>query len=226
MFLKGARSARLQAHFQGPDHDSQEDPRGARSSTGRPDPLPGERGWLRLPALRHQAGLGSVRSVRLQGQGSEVPGPDPPGPPGSLQGGQALRALDTNILVRFLVADDPTQARRVKTLFEGAEASGESFKVTLPVVLELIWVLSAVYDLSRREVLDALELLTELPILELEDPDSIHRLIHFGRASRADLPDLLIGLAGEARDCESALTLDRRLVQTGLFEYVGAGSSR
>ena len=71
-----------------------------------------------------------------------------------------MKGLDTNVLVRLLVADDETQARRVVNLLESAERVGESFFVSSLVLLELAWVLELAYDCTRAEVLEALERLT------------------------------------------------------------------
>ena len=131
-----------------------------------------------------------------------------------------MKALDTNVLVRFLVADDKAQAGRVRDAFEKAERTGDRFMVTSPVVLEMIWVLSAVYDFSREEVTRALELLSQMPILEFQDYDRILDLIRLGKTSKADLSDALIGLVGQSSGCEITLTFDKRLVATGLFEQL------
>jgi len=87
-------------------------------------------------------------------------------------------------------------------------------------VLELIWVLRAVYEFERAEVLDALELLSQMPILEFEDFDQVSQLIRIGRDTKADLPDLVIGLSGRARGCETTLTFEKGLEKTGLFERI------
>ena len=76
-----------------------------------------------------------------------------------------MKALDTNVLVRFLVNDEEAQGRRVNMLFEQAEEVADQFLITTPVILELLWVLSAVYDFTREELLHAFELLTQMPIL-------------------------------------------------------------
>jgi predicted nucleic-acid-binding protein len=45
-----------------------------------------------------------------------------------------MKALDTNILIRFLVNDDKAQGRKVKTLFEETEEIAGSCLITTPVV--------------------------------------------------------------------------------------------
>ena len=129
-----------------------------------------------------------------------------------------MKALDTNVLVRFLINDDKTQGLKARVLFEDAERTGERYRIGMPVLLETIWVLSAVYDLAREDVLHALELLTQMPILEFESYETVLELVRLGATTNADLPDLLIGLSGKAAGCESTLTFDKGLGPTGLFE--------
>lgn len=131
-----------------------------------------------------------------------------------------MKALDTNVLVRFLVRDDPDQAEKVGRLFEEAETTGKTFLVTVPVVLELLWVLSSSYEFSRAESLRALELLAQLPILKFENRGGLLDLIRLGKTTAADLPDLLIGLQGKHRGCDVTLSFERRLATIPFFERV------
>ena len=131
-----------------------------------------------------------------------------------------MKALDTNVLVRFLVNDDEVQGRQVNALFESAEQAREGFLITAPVVMELLWVLSAVYDFSRDELVEAVELLSQMPILEFDNPGAVRQLVGLGRSTRADLPDLWIGLVGQSRGCDATLTFEKGLAKTGLFEQL------
>jgi predicted nucleic-acid-binding protein len=129
-----------------------------------------------------------------------------------------VKALDTNVLVRFLVDDDRAQGRKVRQLLESAERSGERFHVCTALLLETIWVLSAVYELEREDVVDALTSLIGLPVLEFENHESVLELVRLARTDRTDLPDLLIGLCATAAGCETTLTFEKGLTRTGLFE--------
>ena len=129
-----------------------------------------------------------------------------------------MNALDTNVLVRFLLQDDLTQANKVKDLFLDAEQREEEFLVTSPVVLELIWVLDSVYEYERKEILDALEALMTLSILRFDERDVISSLISKGRSSREGLPDLLISLTGKAHGAKKTWALHRRAAKLDLFE--------
>jgi predicted nucleic-acid-binding protein len=123
-------------------------------------------------------------------------------------------------VVRLLVSDDKAQALRAKRILERAEVESERYFLSLLVILEAIWVLSAVYQLSRDEVLDALEMLTQMPVLKLESHEAVLELIRIGRSGNADLPDLLIGLSARTQGCETTLTFERGLEATTLFERI------
>ena len=120
-----------------------------------------------------------------------------------------MKALDANVLVRFLVNDDPQQARRVTDLFTSAEEDGNQFLVTTLVLLELIWVLESVYEFSRGEVVEACELLAQMPVLSFENYADFQRLIVIGRAANAHFADLLIGMTGQSCGCEITLTFEK-----------------
>ena len=80
-------------------------------------------------------------------------------------------AVDTNILVRFLVRDDEKQAIAVYKRLKRAEQSRESLLVPLLVVLETVWVLKSAYRKSRDEILDALDDLRRMPVFVFERND-------------------------------------------------------
>jgi predicted nucleic-acid-binding protein len=67
-----------------------------------------------------------------------------------------VNALDSNVLIRFLVQDDGHQCARVNRLMYDAERDKKLLFVPLLVVLELIRVLQSVYEVERRESLEAI----------------------------------------------------------------------
>ena len=128
-----------------------------------------------------------------------------------------MRSLDTNILVRFLVGDDPKQSQAAREVVEDAERRREPLFVSLLVVLELIWVLESAYDCSRAAVLDALDRLTAMEPLRFEAVERVQEAIRLGRNGSLGLPDLLIGLTARDLGCETTLTFDKRAARSGLF---------
>lgn len=132
-----------------------------------------------------------------------------------------MKALDTNILVRFLTKDDSNQAQRVYRLFRQAEESREVFIVPVPVVLELFWVLESAYGIARQEVLDAVDALMQLPVLEFDAQDAVRACIADARRSRGDFSDLLMArYAVSACEADSVLTFDRKAARSEVFVLV------
>ena len=73
--------------------------------------------------------------------------------------------INTNVVVRYLTADDREQFLRAQALIEG----GTVFVCTT-VLLEVEWVLRSLYRLDRRKVLDALRDFVRLRTIALEAP--------------------------------------------------------
>jgi predicted nucleic-acid-binding protein len=132
-----------------------------------------------------------------------------------------VKALDTNVLVRFLVNDDKKMAAKAVQLLNRAHDRGDQFFVSTPVLLEMLWVLRAVYGLSRKDILDAYEKLTSMPVLQFESSDLVHAFVHTGGATGLDLSDILIGLHHKDLGCDKTLTLDKGAAKYDLFESVG-----
>ena len=131
-----------------------------------------------------------------------------------------MKAIDTNILVRFLVRDDEKQAGLVYRRFKSAEAKKEALFVPLLVVLETIWVLESVYNEHRNAILDSLNDLILMPVFQFEKPDVIQRSIASARQTSLGLADILIAHSAMNAGCESVLTFDKKAAKSALFELL------
>ena len=129
-------------------------------------------------------------------------------------------ALDTNVLVRFLVRDDEKQARAAYARFKKAEAARERLFIPVLVMLETIWVLESAYDKSRQEILDAFVDLKQMPIFRFEQEEAIQRLLDEGRKNGIDLADLLILLSAQEAGCERCLTFDKKAARHSGFQLL------
>jgi predicted nucleic-acid-binding protein len=131
-----------------------------------------------------------------------------------------VRGLDTNVLVRFLTADDPLQSETSRRLIDGAEATGERLHLSALVLAELVWVLrGSRYALSRSEVADILDDLLDTAVFEIQDRDHVRAATSAFRRGPADFSDYLIGEADRKAGCTETLTFDRRLASTDGFEH-------
>jgi len=131
-----------------------------------------------------------------------------------------MKAIDTNVLVRFLVNDDPKQAAQVRQLFAAAEQQHAVFFVPLLVFLETIWVLESAYQVQRGDLIDALSDLLLLPVLEFEQREALQATLAMAKTNRMDLPDLLIGQSARRSGCERILTFDKKAARSDAFELL------
>jgi len=116
-----------------------------------------------------------------------------------------MRAVDTNVVVRYLTGDDPQQAARARAAVD----AGDVF-VSTTVLLESEWVLRSVYGLAGTAAAAALRAFAGLPGISVERPDLISDALD--RAEKGmDFADAL-HLGGAAR-CEAMLTFDQRFIE-------------
>ena len=113
-----------------------------------------------------------------------------------------MRAVDTNVLVRYYLRDDPAQAR----LAEKVLSAGDVF-VPKTVVLEFEWVLRSVAEQPAGKVLDCLAHLIALPGITVEDHEQVETALCHCREG-ADFADALHHAASHA--CSEVLTFDDR----------------
>jgi len=66
-------------------------------------------------------------------------------------------ALDTNVLVRLAVEDDPVQAANARLVVLDAESQGGKVLLLFGVLLEMVWVLSRGYGFQRTDIARLLE---------------------------------------------------------------------
>lgn len=126
-------------------------------------------------------------------------------------------ALDTNVVVRFLVRDDEMQAEQARRRLKQAEEKRERLLIPLLVVLETIWVLESAYDKTRAEILGAIRAMRQMSVLEFEASEVIERLLADGSEYGADLADILIAHSARAAGCESGITFDKRAAKLSFF---------
>lgn len=117
--------------------------------------------------------------------------------------------LDTNVLVRFLVQDDPDQAAAATSLVLGLTEAAPGF-VCREVTVELVWVLERAYGLSRSDVAQALDGLLGAQELIIEAADRVAVAVDRYRRGGAGFADQMVALAGQVAGCGETVTFDRK----------------
>jgi predicted nucleic-acid-binding protein len=116
-----------------------------------------------------------------------------------------VTGLDTSVLVRYLLRDEPAQAARAARELE----RDERFLIGSIVLCELVWVLETGYGFRRGEIQEALEKILATAQFEIEDKDLARAALDdYGRSS-ADLADCLVGRRNRAAGAVETVTFDR-----------------
>jgi predicted nucleic-acid-binding protein len=115
--------------------------------------------------------------------------------------------LDTNVLVRYVMQDEPRQAARATKLIESLSGDDPGF-VPLVAVVELAWVLSGSYGLGRAQVTAALEGLLRAKELVVDRADIVTEALRRHATTGADFADALIERIAVSAGCEATMTFD------------------
>ncbi len=115
--------------------------------------------------------------------------------------------LDTNVLVRYIMQDDPKQSRKATALIESLNDDHPGF-ITVVSVLELYWVLTTCYDLTDNQVKQALDVLLRTRQIIVDRADQVLRALRVFETSKADFADCLIERTSSSAGCEQTLTFD------------------
>lgn len=126
-------------------------------------------------------------------------------------------ALDTNVLVRFLVEDDKAQSAKVVRLVARAIAADEALFLSDVVICETVWVLVAAYRVPRAEIGATLGRLLMAAHLRFEDPDRLSRALEAFLAGKGDFADYVIREEARAAGCDRVATFDRVLLKESAF---------
>ena len=140
-------------------------------------------------------------------------------------GPATMIALDTNVLVRYLVDDDAEQAKAARALLEGLTSERPGF-VCREVAIEVVWVLERAYRFRPAQIADVLVELIATDSIVVEAADDVARAAFSYRQGGVGFSDLMI-LSAVARVGAAPLhTFDRRLARIDgavLVENYGNG---
>ncbi len=118
-------------------------------------------------------------------------------------------AVDTKVLLRLLVNDDPVQAAKARQLVDARAGDDSSIWVSDTVLVELVWTLSRAYGRPRADLLTALRALASHATLMIESADAVRAAIEVFERSPADFSDCLLSEKARRAGCDRLVTFDK-----------------
>jgi predicted nucleic-acid-binding protein len=123
--------------------------------------------------------------------------------------------LDTNILVRYLTRDDPSQTAAARELINSLTPELSGF-IPLIVVAETTWVLTRSYSFTREEMVQVLETFLRGKEVVVERAELVEQALRTFVASGADFSDCLIERCCHEAECQYTVTFDKKAAAAGM----------
>lgn len=123
-------------------------------------------------------------------------------------GDASVIGIDTNILVRFLVDDDPAQNALARSYLSAKTAEDPAY-ISAIVIAETVWILHNTMKYQMSTVAELLQSLLAADGLIIEYTEELDALLSTGQPL-ADLADHLIAWAAKRAGARTTLTFDKR----------------
>lgn len=116
--------------------------------------------------------------------------------------------VDTNVLVRFLTADDPRQHRAARAFFSERTLADPAY-ISAVTLAETLWLLRRRYGLAPETILDSLSMIIDSDDFVVEGREAVES-IRAGMGTAAQLTDFVIAHLNRKAGCSRTVTFDRR----------------
>ncbi len=120
-----------------------------------------------------------------------------------------MPALDTNVLVRYLIADDKKQFEAAKQFVEEA-ITNEALFIPLSVSVELEWVLRSLYEIKKAMIITTFNRLLEAREIEFQEESAIEIALSLYADNYADFADCLHIASAQSQGRVPLVTFDRK----------------
>lgn len=122
-------------------------------------------------------------------------------------------ALDTNVLVRYLVQDDEEQAAIASELIEQQCRVDSPGYLSVVVLCELVWVLRGAYRYEKQLVVSVLEQLLVTAEFEVEHEEVVRSAVTEFKVGKADFSDYVIMCISREAGCKQMFSFDQKLAK-------------
>lgn len=131
-----------------------------------------------------------------------------------------MLGIDTKVLIRLLVHDDPDQFEKARKLIKREVTASRRVLINRLVLMETEWVLRSRYSVPKGKIIEALSGLLEAADVQLEDEAVIEEALYMWKDSNADFADCLIAAKNRRMGCRATATFDAKAAKLPGFMVV------
>jgi len=128
--------------------------------------------------------------------------------------------LDTNVVLRYLLQDDPAQALLANHIFEHKISVSNPGFINLAVILEIVWVLRSFSKQTPVQIATYLEVLLTTVSLQIQNEQQVFEAVFALKHGTGEFEDVLIGALNAWSGCANTLTFDRGAARLPSFKAI------
>jgi predicted nucleic-acid-binding protein len=132
-----------------------------------------------------------------------------------------VKGIDTNVLVRYIVQDDPEQSRQATHFIETTCSEESTIFITGIILCELVWVLETAYDYPKVNIAKVLENILRTRQFCIHQPEILWNSLHDYQGMNSDFADSFIGHLNASNECEHTVTFDKKAARLKYFKQLG-----
>ena len=126
-------------------------------------------------------------------------------------------ALDTNVLVRYIVQDHKSQAAKATAAIERLSAENPAF-ISCIVLCEINWVLTTAYKIPKVSCLETMTKILAIAVFDIERLEACLVALKRYETGKADFSDYLIQQIAHQEGYDTVLTFDKKALKYANFQ--------
>jgi predicted nucleic-acid-binding protein len=128
--------------------------------------------------------------------------------------------LDTNVILRYLLQDDPKQTRQANQIFDRQLSEDNLGFISLVTVLEIVWVLRNLLKQNPSQIASHLENLLTADSLEVQNEQQVFDAVFALKRGTGEFEDVLIGALNAWAGCSYTVKFDRKAARLRRFRAI------
>jgi predicted nucleic-acid-binding protein len=127
-------------------------------------------------------------------------------------------AIDTNIIIRYIINDDEEKCTLVANLFNKHKGIEQSIFINNIVFCEVIWVLMRGYKYNKEQIITTITLLLTSVEFAFENHSLLFLAVIEYKKNNADFSDILISMTNKGLKYNITYSFDKNACNANVFE--------